>query len=1172
MFDIPHGLPESSLQQQHHQKKNKPLLEAIPFVESESDHPASFVKSFMCFQTPYNSMLLYHGFGSTGLAIGIAENMRPYLKKFQIHKSILIVASPNVEPTFRKQLFNEDKLFRRKGRGGGGWNVLDCVGQSLLPEIREMNFQTDTSKQQVIDRIHSVINKLYTFLGYLEFAKEIENLSTDPERLKREFDGRLVLIDEFHNMRVAFQVHRKQKQKQKPTHPTNPSATTLDCANFDFLLDHADNLRLLLLSAAPSYTSCKEIIWTLNLLRRNDKLSLLAEKEIFTSTGEFLQPTGRTTLMDAARGYVFFVKNDNPSAFPFRVYPKNSHIRFPSIQKTPNPRFIKKNKQLSILNHQLTCVKIKKRQYDMYSQLLEHTNVKHSDSPSNEGLLLQCLNIAYPSSSSSSATKDKGNHENHETLEDDAEHGCGIMGLRRVMTFDDTPDTFGNFEYRSSLHRGFFNLPNLGHYSCKMESICNKIKESKGVILIYSQYLAGGLVPMALALEAMGIHRFHSRTGGGGGGGARNLFQKSAITPFAGASYVMITGDKRLSPNNRDEIQKASSILNRDGNLVKVILMTVAGAEGFELKYIRQVHMLEPCYSLSQTERIIGFASRNFSHTDLPPEERNVEIFLYATLLRKENAIVESFDMYMYRRAEQTAILLGKVTRALKEAGLDCCLQYNSPLVKPGMEYVTQRLSDGTVIDRHPVGDMPYSASCDYMKQCFVAPQICRSRKDKAECKKITWMRSDDSDSDDDEDDEPIDTQSLDELRTKITVLFRKSYLYTYEKLYKALKPSSDSTIYQVLSRMMDDRVLLHDKYNREGYLINVGEYYLFQPKELSIIPFQKQQPHESKISIIDQRNKLRNKHTEWMKQMEPSLEKDNKRQTLGGQGQGQGEEDMEEKKNDPIHHIYNTIQQYYKTPNRTRETGYTLLSCLGFAAATLTHLMGVQKKVIIELAVHCVIDAMSYEEKVALMQSFFRGSFDKEPALKHILDTYFGRMIHTFGPEGTTVVILYQGGEEGMQLAPVVITEKNEIVALEEYEDLKAVKQYLHDYHDRYDRKRLHYPLGIIAGNQFTIAERPVNGGVECVQQPLKSVISYFEKTIPLEFQETFRPIYTSLPGRLLCPLLWLTLKYFNVCFPEKVWYVTEEEHQAIFQEVDLSEYVRDSSARYEEDDETTY
>ena len=49
-----------------------------------------FVRNFLSFQTPYNSLLLYHGLGSgkTCSAIGISEDMRDYLKQMDMNHFI----------------------------------------------------------------------------------------------------------------------------------------------------------------------------------------------------------------------------------------------------------------------------------------------------------------------------------------------------------------------------------------------------------------------------------------------------------------------------------------------------------------------------------------------------------------------------------------------------------------------------------------------------------------------------------------------------------------------------------------------------------------------------------------------------------------------------------------------------------------------------------------------------------------------------------------------------------------------------------------------------------------------------------------------------------------------------------------------------------------------------
>ena len=83
----------------------------------------------------------------------------------------------------------------------------------------------------------------------------------------------------------------------------------------------------------------------------------------------------------------------------------------------------------------------------------------------------------------------------------------------------------------------------------------------------------------------------------------------------------MITGDKTLSPNNVYDLVAATNNNNINGDKVKVILISLAGAEGLDFKFIRQVHIMEPWYNLSRIEQIIGRAIRHCSHKNLPFEK-----------------------------------------------------------------------------------------------------------------------------------------------------------------------------------------------------------------------------------------------------------------------------------------------------------------------------------------------------------------------------------------------------------------------------------------------------------------------------------------------------------------------------------------------------------------------
>ena len=152
-----------------------------------------FVKNFLSFQTPYNSLLLYQslGTGKTCSAIGIAEENRRYMKQVGIKQRIIVVASPNVQANFRLQLFDDRKLKKISGTQSSGiisgeqdmWNIESCIGNSLLQEINPANLK-GLSKEKIISQINSIINNFYVFMGYGQLANYITEKTRIDDKVK----------------------------------------------------------------------------------------------------------------------------------------------------------------------------------------------------------------------------------------------------------------------------------------------------------------------------------------------------------------------------------------------------------------------------------------------------------------------------------------------------------------------------------------------------------------------------------------------------------------------------------------------------------------------------------------------------------------------------------------------------------------------------------------------------------------------------------------------------------------------------------------------------------------------------------------------------------------------------------------------------------------------------
>ena len=484
--------------------------------------------------------------------------------------------------------------------------------------------------------------------------EENEKKEREIENVKKYFNNRLIIVDEVHNI-SAIQSNKKNKKTS--------SALIKLCK-------YADNLRLLLLSATPMYNSYKEIVWLTNLLNSVDKKGLIKEEEVFDKDGNFVDSkqnkdgtsseSGKDLLQRKLTGYVSYVRGENPYTFPFRIYP-SMFDNSKSLDTFQYPKYQMNNKEIDkpIQFVPVYINEIGEYQSKVYNKIMDNTQDK-LDINNNQvfeeldsfgyNLLsapIQSLNITYPS--------DNMNIDNL----------IGSSGLKNVMNqkIKNSPYLLRyDFEYKPEILEKYgpiFSLDKIKTYSQKIYNICETIKKSEGTIMIYSQYIDSGVVPMALALEEMGFSRY------GIASHTKSLFNNppseaiDSITmqkksqykgdSFKSAKYVMITGDKYFSPNNSLDLKEINASSNVHGERVKVILITKAAAEGLDFKNVRQIHIMEPWYNLSRIEQIIGRTVRNLSHCAVPFEERNVEIYLHSTKLKDDK---EAVDLYTYRYAE----------------------------------------------------------------------------------------------------------------------------------------------------------------------------------------------------------------------------------------------------------------------------------------------------------------------------------------------------------------------------------------------------------------------------------------------------------------------------------------------------------------------------------------
>ena len=112
---------------------------------------------------------------------------------------------------------------------------------------------------------------------------------------------------------------------------------------------------------------------------------------------------------------------------------------------------------------------------------------------------------------------------------------------------------------------------------------------------------------------------------------------------FTGFTAVILL----LSLRAQAESEIINSDANHSGAKIKVILITPVASEGLSFYNTREIHLAEPWYHFNRADQIIGRGIRNCRHSRLTIENRNVSVFMHASVNDDKNR--ESIDINAFR-------------------------------------------------------------------------------------------------------------------------------------------------------------------------------------------------------------------------------------------------------------------------------------------------------------------------------------------------------------------------------------------------------------------------------------------------------------------------------------------------------------------------------------------
>ena len=252
-----------------------------------------------------------------------------------------------------------------------------------------------------------------------------------------------------------------------------------------------------------------------------------------------------------------------------------------------------------------------------------------------------------------------------------------------------------------------FPLEKLRDFSPKYVAILERIRQSKGPVLIYSQFKTlEGLGVFATACDYQtdpGYVRLDIIKSEEGWVLAESL---KAPENKGKERYILYTGDDSADKREilRDifnwDIKKLPASLKKQlrilaggypnnfaGKICRMFMITQSGAEGISLKNVRQVHIMEPFWNYVRLEQVQGRAIRICSHKDLPMAERTVEVFTYLMKFseqqKKDRKVDETIatrdkglttDQIIYTLMMTKRRLSEQIFEVMKSSAIDCTL------------------------------------------------------------------------------------------------------------------------------------------------------------------------------------------------------------------------------------------------------------------------------------------------------------------------------------------------------------------------------------------------------------------------------------------------------------------------------------------------------------------
>jgi hypothetical protein len=705
------------------QPKNMNYLDDIIAKEGRLFlHPQQqFVRNFLNPNTEYLRLLCKHdtGMGKTAGSLSAAfEFIKYYRQQFNLTRGM--TETPLIFVIgFSKAVFQKE-LLRRPEFG--------FIDREEIKERKRLQYLAEsgsTNDRDALVEYESRLKKRLTkksrggffkFLGYKEFFNRLFTFSGEvPDNeedilravktgtitinmeLVRAFRNSLIICDEIHNVYNSVEINNYGIALRVMFNLFDiPELMEEFVGNQIAELKHY-TLRVIFLTATPINNNPAEIVDLLNLLVPQSRLPQQRKlrKEDFFSDERNLKPGALDSIEKLVRGYISFIRSQDPKYFPERVF-AGEPLRIPPSYL---PHRVKgyEGKFLPYLKF-ISCP-MSPLHYKTYQSV--YVDTLPPDGQSLMDLVLPNPGLLDPKI----IAPDLGLYRSKD-IKYSLQNASQKWKDQHQIDYIKAPEESG----ASIITGEFMRLPHLGKYCTKYEAmvkeLLDNLKHSRGKVLIVHQ-----LVKMSGVLFIREVLR-------------KNGFIDEASNPtddtlcsicgvrrsvhphtheFQPARFIMVHGEMDMLTRSRN-IDRFNSPENTTGNTYRILLGSKILNEGVDLVAVENIYVMNVPPDIPTLIQIIGRAIRNKSHLALPPERRKVHIRIFISSLPKKAAVSAlSYEENKYFEKLMDYIVIQQIERVFHANAIDAPL-FRDVIFNPALQARKREPELGTLyFDVSPV-------------------------------------------------------------------------------------------------------------------------------------------------------------------------------------------------------------------------------------------------------------------------------------------------------------------------------------------------------------------------------------------------------------------------------------------------------------------------------------